>query len=184
MLELIFGSELKAACLKFFINNPLAAISTKDLIKRLGSNPQKVLAELASLEKLGFLERLAAKEDSAWKLAPDFPLINEMRALLFKSLVLLEHALVRKVQHLKGISLLLFTGVFIGQAEIGTDILLVGSMDKKAVNRIMNIISEEFGQDLRFTVFTKAEFNERRGMTDKFIYEIINSNPIVAIDNM
>jgi hypothetical protein len=184
MLEELFGTPYRADLIKLFLNNPESTLTTKAIAKSIGSTTAKTNTELKQMVSFGLIKRIPVAKEYSWQLVPDFPLIPELRALIIKSVVLMERELSRRISQLKGVKLLVFTGVFVGQPELGTDILLVGAVDRKALQRLMGHVTKEFGHDLRFTVLSKVEYTHRREMTDKFLYEILNNQPIVALEKL
>jgi hypothetical protein len=68
--------------------------------------------------------------------------------------------------------------------ETLTDILLVGKVAKINIERIVNQISNEFMVDLNYTLMDQKEFEYRRGMTDRFLYNILKNKKIVITDKL
>ncbi len=183
MLKLLFGSTLRAGLVQFFIQENPGPVTVEILARRLRCTTRKVMPELVSLETMGFVIKVTAEGKKAWALNRDFPLLPEFKSLIYKSLMLMEKNLASSLATVKGVQLLVLTGIFNG-TDVPTDIFVVGTVDKSSIQRAINKIAGEFQDSLRFTVFSKSEFAYRRSMTDKFVYQVMNLNPIVVVNKL
>lgn len=183
MLEYIFGSRERAALIKYFVSQPPQPVNLKQLKRAMGGLrlKQQLLVEL---EKLGLIKRFRSSAKWVWQLEPDFPLVAELRALLFKSLIALSQSLSRRLQLMNGLQGLVFSGLFIDRPELPTDVLVIGNVDRRALKREVSRLSVAFNQELRFTHLTRPEFQQRRRLADKFLYEVLNNKPVVVIDKL
>ncbi|MFH0874173.1 MAG: hypothetical protein V1846_05045 [Candidatus Komeilibacteria bacterium] len=183
MLKLLFGSALRAGLIQYFVQENPGPVAPEVLARRFRSTSKKIVTELASLETMGFIERTLVDGKKTWVLNRDFTLLPEFKSLIYKSLMLMEKNLASSLATIKGVQLLILTGIFNG-TDVPTDIFLVGSVDKAVVQRAINKIAGEFQDNLRFTIFSKQEYVYRRSMTDKFVYQVLNLNPIIVVNKL
>jgi|GEM_PF-3726197 len=183
MLKLLFGSALRAGLVTWFIKQPDAQTSIEQLVSELRHPAKKILPELAGLADMGLIEKFPIDGETVWRLNLEFPLLPEFKSLIYKAVIVLEQRLAHQLVALKGVQLLILTGVFNG-SDVPTDIFLVGTIDKKAVEHILNKLGSEFQDSLRYTILTKAEFTYRKEMTDKFVYQVLNIRPTVVINKL
>ena len=77
------------------------------------------------------------------------------------------------------------TGYFTGLKEKTlTDVLIVGKVSKSKIEDIIDTMSKEFLDDINYTIMDIKEFNYRKNMADKFLYNILKNKKIVVIDKM
>ena len=77
------------------------------------------------------------------------------------------------------------TGYFVDlKSETLTDLLIVGKIPKLTIEKIVNQMSNELMVDLNYTLMDQKEFEYRRGMTDRFLYNILKNKKIVIIDKI
>ncbi len=183
MLKLLFGSSLRAGLVTWFIKQPDAQSTLDQLIGELRQPAKKLLPELAGLVDMGLIEKEQIDGDWVWYLNAEFPLLPEFKSLIYKAVIVLEQRLAQQLAGIKGIQLLILTGVFNG-SEVLTDIFMVGTIDKKAVENVLNKLGSDFQDSLRYTILTKAEFTYRKEMTDKFVYQVLNIRPTVVINKL
>jgi hypothetical protein len=183
MLKLLFGSSLRAGLVTWFIKQPDAQSTLEQLGVELRFPTKKIAPELASLVDMGLVEKLQVDGESVWRLNIGFPLLPEFKSLIYKAVIVLEQRLAQQLAALKGIQLLILTGVF-NSSDVPTDIFVVGTVDKKAVEHVLNKLGSEFQDSLRYTILTKSEFTYRKEMTDKFVYQVLNIRPILVINKL
>jgi DNA-binding MarR family transcriptional regulator len=181
MLEHLFGSTSRAKILKFFCTHPTARGYVRELARSLDIALNGLSRELENLERMGFVVSSLDQGKKFYSVNPEFPMLVELKALIFKSIVLLEQAIVRDVREMRGVQVFVLTGIFVNE-ETETDILLVGTIDRQKVQKLITSLSKSFYQDIRFTLFTPAEYKYRLEVTDKFVYTILNHSPIVIIN--
>jgi hypothetical protein len=183
MLKLLFGSSLRAGLVSWFIKQPDSQSTVEQLASELRQPAKKILPELTGLADMGLIEKFQADGETVWSLNPDFPLLPEFKSLIYKAVIVLEQRLAQQLATIKGVQLLILTGVFNG-SDVPTDIFMVGSIDKKAVEHVLNKLGSDFQDSLRYTILSKAEFTYRKEMTDKFVYQVLNIRPTVVINKL
>jgi DNA-binding HxlR family transcriptional regulator len=181
MLEKIFGSISRSKIVKFFCTHNEERHYMRELARSLDIKINALSRELDNLEEIGFLKADIKNNRKYYSVNNEFPLLQELRSLIVKSIVLVEKAVTKGLLNAKGIHVLILTGVFIDQ-DTGTDILLVGTTSKAKIQKLINSLSRSFYQDLRFTMLSPAEYKYRLEVTDKFIYKILNFSPIVIVN--
>lgn len=181
MLDRLFGSESRAKIIKFFCEHAAQRHYVRELSRALDIQLNALSRELANLEEIGFLSSLLEDGKKFYTLNPTFPLLPELTSLIVKSTLLLERAVQKDILSIRGIQVCLLTGIFIHQ-DTGTDVLLAGTADRKKIQKIINDLSRAFHQDLRFTLFSPAEYKYRLEVTDKFLHGILSQSPIVIVN--
>lgn len=203
-LEQLFGSRTRLRLLKLFFNNPDKFHYIREITRETGIQINSIRRELENLQNLGIITELTSELDnnlgqnakrSRTKVEPrqkkkyfkvnyDFLLYQELKSLLLKSQLLLEKNLIKGIQKLGTIYYLALTGFFVGQKDGRTDILLVGKLNRKKLKMLIKSFEKEFGREINYTVFSKKEFNYRKDITDRFLYDILENNKIVVINKI
>lgn len=197
MLDSLFGSKTRAKMLNLFFNNPESCYYVREITRELKENINSIRREIVNLEKIGIVKDVPTdslaidpsvkKNDQKekrkyYQVDQDFPLYEEMRNLIIKSKVLVDDELLEKLKNLKGVKILVLTGVFVLDSYTRADILVVGNVDKDAVRRIIGKMEQGREHPLRYTIMTSKEFDYRNSMTDKFLFEIMEGKKIVVVD--
>ncbi len=197
MLEDLFGSKTRAKLLTLFYNNVENAFYVRGISRELKENINSIRREVLNLEKLEIIrsvpfdeiditEEKAAKDKQEnkkyYQVNKDYTLYEELRNLVIKSKLLVDKKLLGKLKEVKGIKLLVLTGAFVGDNQARSDILIVGSIPKEKVRRLIAGMEKNFSNPVRYSVMTQKEFDYRNAMTDKFLFEIMEGKKHIVVD--
>lgn len=194
MLEHLFGSKTRVLLLRLFLNNPDDYFFVRELSRRLGAHLNSVRRELENLENIGIItshtkqdlekevEKKLKDNKKYYKLNNNFVFVDELRALLIKAQLILEQSLIKKVESLGNISFFLLSGVFVGRADAPADLLIVGRVNRKRLMKLIKSFERELGQEIRYSVLSAKDFQYRRDVTDRFLYDLLEGKNLIIID--
>ncbi|MBI5221845.1 MAG: hypothetical protein HY979_03500 [Candidatus Magasanikbacteria bacterium] len=194
MLEHLFGSTTRLKLLRLFFNNPDRAYFVRELSRAIDTQLNAVRRELANLEELGTVKQVAfgeSKEEEVgterskyYRLNNEFFLNEELSALINKTQLLEERNFIDLIKKRCGnIKTMILSGFFT-QADVSTDILLVGEIKPVPLAKAIRDFEKFLNRPVRYTVMDEKEFLERREIGDKFLYSIFESKHIVAADEL
>ncbi len=197
MLEDLFGSKTRARLLTLFFNNVDSAFYIRGIARDLKENINSVRREIQKLEKMEILESLSPEQvdnqlhQSAsdkqenrkyYQVNKNYTLFEELRALILKSKLLVDKKLLEKLSTLKGIKILILSGIFVANPHARADILIVGNVNKNSVKRLITSMEKNFSNPIRYSIMTMKEFDYRNRMTDKFLFEILEGKKHIILD--
>ncbi len=196
MLEHLFGSKTRYRLLRFFFHNGEKAFFVRELTRSLDVQINAIRRELTLLIKSGLVEETDAPGNIDGKKAGaslrKYYRLNfaslmypEMQALLMKAQVLDEQVFVERLKDTCGdIELLMLTGRFAGEKEIATDILLVGNLKMRNLEKAIKEYEKDIGFEIRYTTMDQEEFFERRHMMDKFLYALFEAKHMMVLNEL
>ncbi len=185
MLDQLFGSKTRVKILRLFFAKQDSKFFVREITRALNERINSIRRELENLEKMGLLKFEENNNKKYYYINKNFVLFDELRNIIIKSRILLEKEYVSKLKRLEGAKYLALTGYFVDlKGDTLTDILVVGKVHKSVIEKIVNQMSSEFMIDLNYTLMDQKEFDYRRGMTDRFLYNILKSKKIVIIDKI
>lgn len=183
MLEQIISSTARTKILRFFCLNPNEKFFIRELARRLRIQLNSIRRELNNLEDFGFLSSEETAGKKYYFTNKEFILFPEINNLVFKTLALEEMNTASKMSKIKGLKLLVFTGV-LTKAPTGTDVLIVGKVNQKEFSKYLNKIADGLADELRYTYISEKEYLYRLDITDKFIYDILSNEKVVVVDKI
>lgn len=184
MLEQLFGSRTRVKILRLFYANPDSSYYVREMTRRVGEQINSVRRELENLSRIGILTSEARNRKKYYRLDPDFVLNTELRSLFLKSRMTLEKRIINRVKETGTISYLALCGYFVDDQQAPVDLFIVGRVNRRKLEALLEKFSENFGSQLRYTTMTAEEYNYRKEITDKFLYDIINRTKVVVIDKL
>lgn len=197
MLEHLFGSKTRLKLLRIFFRHPGQAFFVRELTRMLEVQINAIRRELDILIQAGLVKekeadkktaldaRLGEKLRKYYMLNTDSILYPEIQALLRKAQVLGEQHFLTALQEKGGdIKLLLLTGQFTGDKRSPSDVLLVGEIKERVLERLIADYEKEFGFAIRYTIMSEKEFFERRHMMDKFLYSLFEADHVKVVNRL
>jgi predicted transcriptional regulator len=190
MLEHLFGSKTRIKLLQLFFAYPERSFFVRELSRLVGVQLNAVRREIVNLEKVGLIgptEINAAEKSERCKyfqLQTACILYPEFKDLMAKVQIFEEREFVEELKKRAGkIKFLLLTGYFTGDKDAESDLLIVGAIKPAATAKIVRQFEKNISRELRYTVMTEQEFKDRREIGDKFLYGLLETKHLVAIDD-
>jgi len=195
MLEHLFGSSTRTKLLRLFYSNHERAYFVRELSRLIEIQLNAVRRELSNLETVGIIKQVEfgqSKEEEAgterskyYKLNTNFFLHDELGALLGKNQILEERNFVELLKKRSGnLKMMILSGFFTDETEVGTDILLVGDVKAIPTAKVVRDFEKFLNRPIRYTILDEKEFFERREIGDRFLYAIFEAKHIVALDEL
>lgn len=196
MLEQLFGSKARVLLLRLFLNNPEKFFYVRELSRRLSLHLNSVRRELENLSKIGIIhsytksdlekevEKKLKDNKRYYKLNNNFVFIEELRALLIKAQLILEQSLMARVEKLGKVNYFLLSGIFVGRGDAPVDLLVVGKINRQQLKKLIDSFEAELGQPINYSVMSKADFQYRNDVTDKFLYDLLEGKNLVVVDRI
>jgi len=194
MLSKLFGSNSRVKILKLFLLNPKQKFYVREVARNLDLQLNSVHRELANLLEIGLI---VAREDDTvaekgvkvvkqdkkyYQVNESFVFYNELKALLVKSQILYEKDFTDKLKKIGNIKLMLLTGFFVNDPESTVDLFVVGDFSKDRLAKLLKELESDLVKEVNYSVMNEEEFNYRREIADVFLYNILDGEKVVIID--
>lgn len=185
MLEHLFGSRTRVKLIALFLSQPDEPIFVREVTRRISTQINAVRRELANLMKFGLImeSKYVAEEDDKkrpglkrkyYQLNGVFPLLPEVRSLMTKAQLLVEHKIDKELLSHEGVKYAALMGAFLGH-DAPVDLFVVGSVDRSTLQRMVDKMQKALGQEINYTVLSEKEYGYRKEMSDKFLYSIFDA---------
>lgn len=186
MLEYLFGSKTRLKVLQVFYREPGTRFFVRELARLAETQVNAVRRELATLVAAGVVHELEDAVEGRRKfyvLDTGSAIHHELGALLMKSVVLSEQTFVRALKTVGDVELLLLSGRFVGDPALPTDVLIVGTVPERSMRQLVSQFEQKLGFAVRYTILSREEYTERKQMMDRFLYGVLDGNPIRVIEH-
>jgi len=202
MLDHFFGSKARVKILKLFLLNPDGNYYLRQLARDLDLQVNSVRRELKNLEAFGLLQIGSQKTSSStsndstflrdpsilnnekkyYQVNKEFILFPEIKSFILKAQILAGHNFVKSLEEICQPELLLLFGVFLGQTQELTDMLLVAKVKKAEIMNLIKKLEVEIGHEIKYTIMDEKEFEYRREIADVFLHKILEADKIVLVN--
>ena len=194
-LEQLFGSKTRARLIGLFLANPDTFFFVRELTRKIDAQLNSVRRELKNLIQLGLIVELAPKKNLKKKVAlsekkkfygvnQDFILYADLRSLFKKVQILLKKNLVQEIEKQGRIDYFAFTGHFVDDSEVPTDIIIIGDIKQKILEKMISEFEAEVTHEINYTLMNKEEFIYRQQVTDRFLASILNGKKVIMVDKL
>lgn len=181
-LEHLLGSRTRAKILRLVLSHPDQEFFVREMSRKIGEHINSVRRELAFLSETGILSVIGEGQKRFYRADQGHVIFGELRSLVFKAQVLEEQQAIQQLDGSGRIFLAVLSGFFVGLEDAPTDVLIVGSVPREKLQRTMNALQNRFDRPVRYTVMSKAEYDQRESMTDRFLYSILGGPMLAVID--
>jgi hypothetical protein len=164
------------------LTNPDKSYFVREIVRKVREHLNSVRRELILLTEHDIISASGDGVKRFYQANPGYPLFPELKALIFKAEVLEEQNLLMAIQSSGRIHLMVLTGFFVNRDDVPTDVLIVGTVNKTRLHRLMKTFQEHFDRELHYTVLTRNEYQYRHSLTDRFLYSILSGPKITVID--
>lgn len=182
-LEQLFGSRTRFGLLKLFCHDKEKNFFMRELARLADNQLNAVRREVANLEGIGIIREMDSDDSKKkyYQLNTNFVLVDEVSSLIIRSELLAEKNLVSRITDMGSVDLCILTGALLG-VQAPCDILVVGRINKDELGKILRKFEAEMGRAIAYTVLAPEEYKQRKALTDKFLFGVLESKKVVAID--
>ena len=184
MLQKLFGSPVRFKVLRTLLHAPGAAWSAKELQKKTRVPARTLHTIIDDLESVGLLVVLPKGKDQALALNTTSLVYPDLRTLFVKSELFFEREFLKRLARCGNPSYVALMGRFVGDPKAHVDVFLVGTFHQGRLRRCMKLCEQDLGRELNYTMLSRREFEFRRTMTDKFLYDMLERKKIVAVNKL
>lgn len=195
MLEHVFGSRTRVKLLNLFVHHPDEQFYVRELTRRIQTQINAVRREIQNLVKIGLIvegtaplaedeQKRAGVKRKYFATNKNFPLFNEIRALLLKSQIFIERQLDKQIVKTGDIRYLAFLGVFLGLKNQPVDVFIVGTVDEPALRRLMEEAGAQMELEINYSCLSPQEFKYRKEIADRFVSSILLAPKNVIVNKL
>ena len=190
MIEQLFGSKTRVKLLKLFYGNPSRAYYVREITRKIDEQINSVRRELSNLLSVGIITSDNTNNKLYYEVNQKYEYYDSLLTIFGgkkgssakadnESNVGLEE----DFKALGHVDLVVFSGQFTRDDSAPVDVLIVGNVNKNAVEKyISGLEAEEGGKDISYTVMKLDDFNYRSQIRDRFITRITNAKTQVLFD--
>lgn len=181
-LKALFSSQTRVKLLAVFLLHPDEEYFIRQLTRLLGEQINSIRRELENLRRIGLVKARHKNRKKFYKTDTDFIFYNELKSMFGKEVRGGESATVAAIKSLPGLSFLELAGSFVG-THSKVDLLVVGDVKKDVIELLL--AQDPSMRNVKYSVFSKADFLYRLSLRDRFILEIVDDpRHTVVFNNM
>ncbi len=181
MLSQLLSSKHKSGVVNLFLANPGRAFSLTEIKFATQCPPKLMLQTVRELGKMGFLIVHERNRVRLYQVDRHFALYPELVSMIRKAKNPPKDLLVKEFGKFD-CKLILLTGIFVGRPRIESDLLIVGKISEKRLQKSLKVAEKYAEQEVNYTLMPYSEFEYRKMMSDRFVKNILENSPVVVLD--
>lgn len=191
MVEQLFGSKTRVKLLGLFYSNPNRSFYVREITRKIDEQINSVRRELANLLNVGIIisettnNKVFYEVNQKYEFYAPLSEIFGARVAGKKAAGPVAKAQASQDESLKAlgnIELALYTGQFTRDESAGVDFLIVGNVNENQVNKYVAELEAKEGKEIRYAIFSPADFEYRQKIKDRFTVNVLNAKKQVLID--
>jgi len=189
MLTTLFSSPVRVKILKVLAMQSTAGLTAAEIADKAGIIVRSVNKEIGKLISSGAVTEESKPRELNRKLVkvkhyranPDFLLYDEIRQLFLKLQIFDLDSLKEKLKKVGRLNHIIFIGKFIGDKEAPIDLLLVGSVNHKKLEKVIGDFEKIAGWEINWTAMKVDEYDYRRRIGDIFLDNLLSKKKIEIV---
>jgi hypothetical protein len=179
-LKALFSSQTRVKLLSVFLLHPDEEYFIRQLTRLLSEQINSIRRELENLRRIGLVRARHKNRKKYYKADTDFIFFSELQAMFGKEVKGGESATVAALKSLPGLSFLELAGSFVG-THSKVDLLVVGEVKKDVIELLL--AQDPSMRNVKYSLFSKADFLYRLSLRDRFILEIVDDPRHMVVFN-
>jgi predicted transcriptional regulator len=190
MVEQLFGSKTRVKLLQLFYSNPNRSFYVREITRKIDEQINSVRRELSNLLSIGIITSDNTNNKLYYEVNQKYEYFEPLQQIFGggvtsrkKKTAEGEEAVEENgLQSVGHIDLAVYTGQFTRDDRVGIDFLVVGQVNKNALQKYVNELEAKENKTIRYTVMTLPDFQYRQQIRDRFVVSVTNSKKQVLID--
>ena len=191
MFEQLFGSKTRVKLLSLFFNNPNRPYYVREITRKVDEQINSVRRELSNLLAIGIIRSEGTNNRLYYEVNQKYQFYAPLRSI-FTNIALEQEPelqdsredteLVKKLKATGNIQLAFETGAFVRDQGSGTDLFIMGDVNRARVAKMVGELEQELSREINYTVMTPEEFDYRQRLNDRFLAGVLGAKKIMLVD--
>ncbi len=178
-LKALFSSQTRVKLLSTFLLHPEEEYFIRELTRMLNEQINSIRRELENLRRVGLVKARHKNRKKYYRVDTEFIFYNELRSIFAKE-VQSDSPVVESIRRLPMAQLVILAGSFAG-TDSKVDLLIVGDLKKEMLEALL--LQDESLKNVKYSIFSEADFLYRLSLRDRFITEILNDPRHITVHN-
>lgn len=192
MIEQLFGSKTRVKLLQLFYSNPNRSFYVREITRKIDEQINSVRRELSNLLNIGIIVSENTNNRLYYEVNQKFEYYKPLQEIFGGGV---KKSAPKKAKVATGdetagpdlssvghIDVALYTGQFTRDDSAGVDVLVIGDVNKNALQKYIDQLEAQEGKSLRYAVMKLPDFEYRRAIRDRFAVAIENAKKQILVD--
>ncbi len=188
MIEQLFGSKTRVKLLRLFYGNPSRSFYVREITRKIDEQINSVRRELSNLLNIGIITSDNTNNKLYYEVNQKYafydPLLQIFGSKKGKQPKVEADTVAEddEFKVLGHVDIILYSGVLTRDEKAPVDVLIVGNVNKNAVDKYIANLEADENKDIRYTTMKTDDFKYRRQIRDRFVVEILGAKKQIVLD--
>ncbi len=190
MIEHLFGSKTRVKLLHVFFTNPNRSFYVREVTRKVDEQINSVRRELSNLLSIGVIRSDTSGNKVYYEVNQDHPFYESLHTIFTNLNTNQEPTISSEIDSasrfaaIGNVDYAVLSGVFTRDATAPVDLLIVGNVNRTKLDNLIAELEAEEGQELRYTVLSREQYDYRRDLNDRFLSSVMDSKYTVVVDRI
>jgi DNA-binding transcriptional ArsR family regulator len=174
-----------------FYTNPNRSFYVREITRKIDEQINSVRRELSNLLSIGIIKSDESGNRLYYEVNQEYQHYKPLKSMFSNLSSKRERAVAEaggnmseKVRALGQVELAVLTGFFVRNPNLPVDFLVIGDVNKHALEKLVEDMEKDEGQVIRYAVISKADFDYRRDLNDRFINSILENKHTLLVGEL
>lgn len=195
MIDALFGSKTRVKLLHLFLSNTGKPFYVREITRLVDEQINSVRRELSNMLKLGIITSTSAHNKLYYEVNQHYEHYDALKQIFntknetgkkrrgnTKQDASDVAGLAKEIKKLGDVRVAIAAGTLVPGSASDVDLLLVGSITKQKVEKMIMAIEKREGRELAYTILPYEEFYYRLSVRDKFVSKVLSGKHEVVYD--
>ncbi|HET7060470.1 MAG TPA: transcriptional regulator [Candidatus Saccharimonadales bacterium] len=192
MIEQLFGSKTRVKLLQLFYSNPNRSFYVREITRKIDEQINSVRRELSNLLSIGIIVSENTNNKLYYEVNQKFEYYKPLQEIFgggvkktakkTKADDTADEPAVADLQSVGHIELAIYTGQFTRDESAGIDLLVIGDVNRNALQKYVDGLEAQEGKSIRYAVMKLSEFQYRQAIKDRFAVAIEQAKKQILVD--
>ena len=176
--------------LQLFYSNPNRSFYVREITRKIDEQINSVRRELANLLSVGIITSDNTDNKLYYEVNQKYEFFEPLQQIFGggkrkAKKAVAENAAQGEEDEFKSlghVELVVYTGQFTRDDSTGVDLLIVGDVNRNAVQKYVTELEAKEGKDIRYSVMTASDFEYRKTIKDRFVTQLLGAKKQVVLD--
>jgi predicted transcriptional regulator len=192
MVEQLFGSKTRVKLLQLFYSNPNRSFYVREITRKIDEQINSVRRELSNLLSIGIITSDNTNNKLYYEVNQKYEYYAPLQEIFGKGSPktklkqagtsekeTVDSGDLKQIGH---VDLAIYTGQFTRDDTAGVDILIVGDINKNALQKYIEDIEKKENKSIKYSVMDLTDFLYRQQIRDKFAISIAKAKKQILVD--
>jgi hypothetical protein len=191
MIEQLFGSKTRVKLLQLFYSNPNRSFYVREITRKIDEQINSVRRELSNLLSIGIIKSDSNNNKLYYEVNQKYKFYSPLHEIFGGGVSKPAKKTTTEggskdetdITSVGYVELAILTGQFTRDETTGIDLLVVGDINKNALQKYVNELEAKEGKDIRYSVMKSNDFNYRMEIRDRFSTAVTNAKKQILVDS-